>query len=75
MGTSFSWGAFFFHIMDIKEIRQFIDEEFKKLIKPCGDNHHKLMEKVLQARFRIFDFISKGVPHEVKTGINLGEGG
>ena len=56
--------------MDIKEIRQFIDEEFKELIKPCGDNCHKLMEKVLQARFKIFDFISKGVPHEVKTDIN-----
>lgn len=37
----------------------------------CGDNYHKLMEKVLQARFKIFDFISKSVPHEVKTGINL----
>lgn len=52
--------------MDIKEIRQFIDEEFKKLTKPCGDNYHNLMEKVLQARFKIFDFISKGVPHEVQ---------
>lgn len=29
----------------------------------CGDNYHKLMEKVLQARFKIFDFISKSVPH------------
>lgn len=58
--------------MDIKEIRQFIDEEFKKLTKPCGENYRKLMEKVLQARFNIFDFISKDVPHEVKTGINLG---
>ena len=57
--------------MDIKEIRQFIDEEFKELIKPCGNNYPKLMEKVLQARFKIFDFISKDVPHEVKTGINL----
>lgn len=53
--------------MDIKEIRQFIDEEFKELIKPCGDNYHKLMEKVLQARFKISDFISK----DVNTGINL----
>lgn len=57
--------------MDIKEIRQFIDEEFKKLIKPCGDNYHKLMEKVLQARFKIFDFISKDVPHEVKNRDNV----
>ena len=56
--------------MDINEIRQFIDEEFKELTKPCGNNYHKLMEKVLQARFKIFDFISKGVPHGVKTGIN-----
>lgn len=29
------------------------------------------MEKVLQARFKIFDFISKDVPHDVNTGINL----
>lgn len=52
--------------MDIKEIRQFIDGEFKELIKPCGDNYHKLMEKALQARFKIFDFISKDVPHKVQ---------
>ena len=52
--------------MDIKEIRQFIDEEFKELIKPCEDNYHRLMEKVLQARFKIFDFISKDVPHKAQ---------
>ena len=52
--------------MDIKEIRLFIDEKFKELIKPCGDNYHKLMEKVLQARFEILDFISKYVPHKAQ---------
>lgn len=52
--------------MDIKEIKKFIDGEFKKLIKPCGDNYHKLMEKVFQARFKIFYFMSKGAPHEVQ---------
>lgn len=51
--------------MDIKEIRQFIDEEFKELIKR-GDNYHKLMEKVLQARFKIFDFLSKDIPHKAQ---------
>ena len=50
--------------MDIKEIRQFIDEEFKELLKPCGNSYHKLIEKVLQARFKIFDFISKGIPNK-----------
>lgn len=52
--------------MDIKEIRQFIDEEFKELLKPCGNSYHKLIEKILQARFKIFDFISKGIPHKVQ---------
>lgn len=52
--------------MDTKKIRQFIDEEFEELLKPCGDNYHKLMERVLQARFKIFDFLSKGVPHKVQ---------
>lgn len=50
--------------MDIKEIRQFIDEEFKELLKPCGNSYHKLIEKVLQARFKVFDFISKGIPNK-----------
>lgn len=52
--------------MNIKEIRQFIDEEFKELIKPCGNNYHELVEKILQSRFKIFDFISKGVPHKAQ---------
>lgn len=50
--------------MDIKEIEQFIDEEFKELLKPCGNNYPKLIEKVLQARFKVFDFISKGIPNK-----------
>lgn len=50
--------------MDIKEIRQFIDEEFKELLKPCGNSYHKLIEKVLQARFKVLDFISKGIPNK-----------
>ena len=50
--------------MDIKEIRQFIDEEFKELLKPRGNNYHKLIEKVLQARFKVFDFISKSIPNK-----------
>lgn len=50
--------------MDIKEIRQFIDEEFKELLKPCENSYHKLIEKVLQARFKVFDFISKGIPNK-----------
>lgn len=52
--------------MDTKEIKQFIEEEFKELIKPCGDNYHKLMERVLVARFRILYFLLKGTPPEVQ---------
>lgn len=46
----------------LKELRAFIDEEFKKMLATPDRNFDKLMEKVLQARFTIFDFLSKGIP-------------
>lgn len=45
----------------IQNIRHFIDEEFKKIVKENGRDYDKLMERVLQAKFTIYDFLSKKI--------------
>ena len=52
--------------MDIKEIKilKFIDGEFRRMLEPCGGDYHKLIERVLQARFNVLNFLSKEAPPE-----------
>ena len=50
--------------MDSKEIRKFIERQFKEVIESHPNDYHKLMEKVLQARKSILDFLPEGAPKE-----------
>ena len=46
-------------IMDNLQVKLFINEEFKKILEPCKNDYHKLMERILQFRFNLLDFLSE----------------
>ena len=45
--------------MSNSELKVYIDQEFRKVLEPCKEDYHKLMEKVLIFRAKILSFLEQ----------------